>query len=114
MPTVPHVPGVPRIAGQGGGAADGGALHAVYDNPSRTIYLPEDWSTDSPAGLSVLVHEMVNHLQNVAGLAYPCAAARERPAYRAQARWLGLFGTTLEAEFGVDPMTLLVRTTCVQ
>jgi hypothetical protein len=35
-----------------------------------------------------------------------------RPAYVAQARWLALFGKSLGGEFSIDPMTLLVRTTC--
>jgi hypothetical protein len=43
---------------------------------------------------------------------YECAEARERPAFVAQARWLELFGQTLESEFSMDGMTLLVRTTC--
>jgi len=32
-----------------------------------------------------------------AGLTYACPEARERPAYKAQAGWLDLFGKTLEA-----------------
>jgi hypothetical protein len=40
---------------------------AVYDDDARTIYLPEGWSGHTPAELSELVHEMVHHIQNVAG-----------------------------------------------
>ena len=50
--------------------------------------------------------------RNVAGLAYDCAEAREKPAYQAQARWLELFDTSLEQEFELDAMTLLVRSNC--
>lgn len=87
-------------------------FQAIYDDSSRTIYLPEDWTGATPADVSVLVHELVHHLQNVGGETYPCAGAREKPAYRAQARWLEMFGTSLEDEFQIDPMTILVRTTC--
>lgn len=88
-------------------------VDALYDDASRTIYLDEKWTGRTPAELSVLVHEMVHHLQHVAGLKYPCAAAREKPAYAAQKQWLALFGRKLTEEFELDPMTLLVRTNCM-
>ena len=56
---------------------------------------------------------MVHHLQNVGGLKYECPQAREKPAYRAQSQWLGLFGRNLADEFEIDRMTLLVRTSCM-
>lgn len=104
-----------RIEAAGAGAAGAAAdsLHAVYDDRSRTILLPERWDAGSPAETSILVHELVHHLQNAAGLAYPCAAARERLAYEAQERWLGLFGLTLADSFGIDRMTLRLRTRCM-
>jgi len=97
-------------AGRQGGPAE---VEAQYDDSTRTIYLSEGWTGRSPAELSVLVHEMVHHLQNAAGLKYECAQAREKPAYDAQDRWLALFGRNLIAEFKLDPMTVLVRTNCM-
>jgi hypothetical protein len=85
---------------------------ALYEDATRTIHLRTGWTGATPAELSVLVHEMVHHLQNLGGLVYECPDARERPAFIAQARWLELFGRTLESEFSMDPMTLLFRTTC--
>ena len=95
-------------------AALGRDVHAIYDDQSRTIYLPEGWTGETPAEVSVLVHELVHHTQNVAGLTYDCAEAREKPAYQAQARWLELFGQNLADEFEIDAMTILVRTNCMQ
>jgi hypothetical protein len=89
-------------------------LVAAYDDRTRTIYLPQGWTGGSAAELSVLVHEMVHHLQNSAGASFECAEAREKPAYEAQARWLAAFGSGLGAEFGIDPLTLLVRTSCLR
>jgi hypothetical protein len=86
---------------------------AVYDDATRTIYLPEGWSGATPHELSVLVHEMVHHLQNRAQLRYECPQEREKLAYAAQERWLGLFNLTLASEFEMDPFTLLVRTRCL-
>jgi len=91
----------------------GHEIVALYDDRARTIYLGEDWSGSTPAEISILVHETVHHLQNRAGLTFACAGEREKTAYRAQARFLDLFEQSLESEFGIDPMTLLVRTSCV-
>jgi hypothetical protein len=91
----------------------GREIVAVYDDATRTIYLPEGWSGTTPAELSVLVHEMVHHLQGRASLKYECPQERERPAYAAQERWLGLYDRSLASEFELDPFTLLVRTRCM-
>src|SRR3546814_8658173 len=84
-------------------------VHAMYDEASRTIYLPEGWAADSPIDVSLLVHELVHHLQHAGGLEYDCPEARERPAYQAQERCLNLFGTSLSDEFGLDAMTTIGR-----
>ena len=105
-----------RVAAEAGHSAPAGLGHdiqAVYDDRSRTIYLPDGWTGATPADVSVLVHELVHHLQNVGGLKYACSEAREEPAYRAQARWLELFDTNLADEFELDAMTILVRTNCM-
>jgi len=85
---------------------------AVYSDAARTIYLPEGWTGSTPAELSVLVHEMVHHAQNLLGLKHECPQEREKLAYLAQDRWLGLFGHSLERDFELDPMSLLVKTRC--
>ncbi|NWG24621.1 MAG: hypothetical protein HXY30_09475 [Pseudorhodoplanes sp.] len=89
------------------------AVFAIYDNASRTIYLPQNWSGKTPREVSLLVHELVHHLQNAAGLKYYCPGEREKLAYQAQARWLEMFGKNIADEFELDPMTLLLRTNCL-
>jgi len=86
---------------------------ASYDPLTRTIILPEEWTGDTPADLSVLVHEMVHHLQYAAHLKYECVPASEELAYAAQDKWLGLFGHDLETDFGLDGFTLLVAVRCI-
>ena len=88
-------------------------IYAFYDDSSGIIFLSDHWQITSPADLSVLVHELTHHMQNIAGLKYDCPQAREKPAYEAQAAWLQLFGKSLPDEFDVDPMTILVRTHCM-
>ena len=86
---------------------------AVYDDSRKTIFLPNTWTGKTPAEMSILVHEMVHHLQNLAGLKYECPAAREKPAYLAQDRWLSLHGLDLEQEFEIDMFTLVVSSACM-
>lgn len=86
---------------------------AVYDERRNRILLQQDWAGQTPAELSVIVHEMVHHLQKAAGLKYECPAQREALAYEAQAKWLELFGLTLESEFQIDAFTLKISTACM-
>jgi hypothetical protein len=85
---------------------------ALYEDNSRTIYLREGWTGATPAETSVLVHEMVHHLQNLAGVKFECAQAREKPAYTAQKKWLEMAGLDFFQEFQTDPVTLMLRTVC--
>ncbi|MET4170452.1 hypothetical protein ABIB99_001534 [Bradyrhizobium sp. LA6.1] len=86
---------------------------ALYDNETRTILLPDDWGGTSPTDQSVLVHEMVHHLQNVGRLKFVCPQAREKLAYLAQDKWLERFGLSLENEFDVDMFTVLITSACM-
>lgn len=85
---------------------------SIYEDKTRTIYLPAGWNGGTPGELSVLVHEMVHHMQNVGDLRYECAGAREKLAYEAQEKWLSLFGRNLAGEFDLDTFTLKVSTSC--
>ena len=97
--------------GSGATVAPGDVV-AVYDDARRTIYLTQGWTGGTPAQLSVLVHEMVHHLQRSGNMRFACQGEREVVAYRAQDAWLGMFGTDLENTFGIDAATLLVATVC--
>ncbi|MFZ5689886.1 MAG: DUF6647 family protein [Pseudomonadota bacterium] len=90
-----------------------GNASALYSDLRRTIHLPEHWNGESDADMSVLVHEVVHHLQNVAGLRYRCAAERERLAYRAQDAWLRQSGKSLASEFGLDGLSVIVHSHCM-
>jgi hypothetical protein len=106
---------VPGPETNGGVAPSHGAQRevvSVYDPATRTIYLRDDWRGRTPAELSILVHEMVHHLQTLAGLTFACPQEREQLAYQAQNRWLQMSGRDLASEFEIDPMTLLLTTKC--
>lgn len=85
---------------------------AVYDDDAGIIYLPNTWSGKTSADISVLVHEIVHHMQNQAHTKFACDEDREKMAFAAQERWLELSGEDLMTAFGIDPLTLLVRTNC--
>ena len=85
---------------------------AVYNDLNETIFLPDSWKGDTRAELSVLVHEMVHHLQKKNNLRYECPGAREEFAYKVQEKWLSLFRRDLASEFQIDPFTLKASTTC--
>lgn len=114
-PRVARIP-ADRIAVLRFGTASRGTdrgVAAVYDDERRTIFVAENWTGRTPAELSILVHEMVHHLQNLDGQTFPsCPGARERLAYDAQEKWLGLFGLSLTTEFEVDPFTVKALTLC--
>jgi hypothetical protein len=80
----------------------------VYDDSTRTIYLPMTWTGQSPAEMSMLVHHMVHHFQSLAGQKFDCAWERERAAYAAQERWLRLHGTNLWSAFEIDSAIFLL------
>jgi hypothetical protein len=85
---------------------------AIYVDAQRTIYLPHDFKGETAADLSVIVHELVHHIQQAAGLRYDCPQAREKEAYLAQDHWLAQFNTSLVDEFEIDPFTVLVNSLC--
>ena len=85
---------------------------AIYDQQAMLIVLPDGWTGRTPAELSLLVHELVHHLQNLGGLKFACPEEREKLAYRAQEKWLNLFGRDLFRDFELDPFTLLATTEC--
>ncbi len=101
-----------RRYGEGSPAAPDDIV-ALYDKEARAILVSSDWSAGSFAELSILVHEMVHHLQDESGMVFACPAQREKLAYHAQDEWLKLFDQDLEAAFGIDPALILVATACV-
>lgn len=94
-------------------AAQRQSVVSVYQDKEKSIVLPLGWKGVTPADISILVHEMVHHLQNSARLHYACPQEREALAYAAQEKWLGLFGRSLHSDFDIDEMTLVVSTRCL-
>jgi len=107
----PHAPDK-TVSDSGPATPQANETIAIYSDHAETIYLADGWSGRTPADLSVLVHEMVHHFQNVLGLKHECPQEREKLAYAAQERWLALFGHSLEQDFELDGFSLLGKTRC--
>jgi len=108
--------GLLPMTAMGDAARDGllsPGVAAVYVGAGETIYLSDAWTGRTPADMSVLVHEMVHHIQNRAALRFECPQARERLAYEAQERWLKRFGRSLAQDFELDDFSLLPMTRCM-
>jgi len=80
----------------------------AYDDTANTIYLPEGWTGKTTTEMSVLIHQMVYHVQNLAGLKYECSWERERLAYAAQESWLRLHDSNLWDAFAIDRTIFLL------
>jgi hypothetical protein len=104
-----------EFAGSGDPAtlSTGSEIVAVYDTEAQTIYLPEGWRGTTSAEVSLLVHEMVHHLQTRSQTKHACPQDREKLAFAAQDLWLERFGLSLASEFALDKFTLLLRTSCL-
>lgn len=121
---LPEAPGPPRvrqfeqhhIAAMYAGHYDAPGsddIIAIYVGMVDTIVLRDDWNMHEPADLSVLVHELVHHLQHHAGVEYHCPQQREGVAFAVQEEWLNMFGESLESAFGIDEFTLTISTNCL-
>lgn len=87
-------------------------IEGIYLDTAMTIYLPLGWNERSLKDVSVLVHEMVHHLQSFTTERYDCPQQREKLAYKAQEKWLQEHGKSLEGEFGLDPFSVFAKSLC--
>ena len=67
-----------------------GKTLAIYNHKTKTIWLEENLKTTLPDIVykSVIVHELVHHIQYASKGKYNCIGQREKEAYDIQDRWL--------------------------
>ena len=89
---------------------------ALYNTATRIMYLPNTFDSEKYADVSILVHELVHHVQTEYRLSYLCQGALERKAYDLQAKWLDDHGhdgwQVLETELDIDRFTTFIMTMC--
>ena len=64
------------------------AVEAAYAMEEHTIYLSNRWNSDSLRDTSVLLHELVHHLQITNKVEVPCREHYDLRAYDLQIEWL--------------------------
>ncbi|MGE0253455.1 MAG: DUF6647 family protein [Alphaproteobacteria bacterium] len=102
-----------RIHGEAPGARAGESeVLAVYDLRERTIRLREGWNRDDIVHVSILLHEIVHHMQEAAGKAYACRGELEAVAYDAQDRFLEEHGIDMGPALGLEPLFRSIVTSC--
>jgi hypothetical protein len=106
--------GLQAIAYPGRACLDEGrGVLALYG--SGVMWLRDDWSADSLKDVSILLHELVHHMQHHAGVeAVPCKAeALEKPAYDAQFAFLEAAGVDPYETVGINALMLIFVTNCM-
>lgn len=81
---------------------------AFYDRKTATIFLSSDWDGSDLADKSILVHELVHHLDASTEDWQPSMDGGERLAYDLQDRFLQANGSDLFTALGIDPFSRLM------
>ena len=76
------------------------------------MWLRDDWSPQSPLDVSVLLHELVHHMQAQANVEYPCRGKMEKVAHEAQFAWLEAAGLDPYETIGLNQLYYVMVTTC--
>jgi hypothetical protein len=88
---------------------------AFYQPSTATIYLPKTWRADDLRDKSVLVHELVHHLQAADRVNVSCMGTLERQAYDLQFKWLRGNGVLDPYGFtGLDVLTVIYAGSCLE
>jgi len=115
---VPHIEFVPKQEMNRAylGTADTRMFFEVesfYLPTTATIYLPKTWRGDNLRDKSVLVHELVHHLQFANHVKTSCMGSLERQAYNLQFKWLRENGVDDPYDFtSLDVLTVVFAGTC--
>ena len=70
------------------GGVEGIRPAALYSKSEHLIYLADSWNKDDLLDQSILVHELVHHLQIENRIQFECWGRYEAQAYELQAKWL--------------------------
>jgi hypothetical protein len=90
---------------------------AIYDRHRPAVHLPTGWRADNLYHVSILLHELVHHMQAESGMAMsadnPCPGQNiEKPAYDAQIAFLEAAGVDPLPTMGVNGLYLMLVLRC--
>jgi hypothetical protein len=88
-------------------------VEGFYLPDKSTVYLPDSWRLTDLRDQSILLHELVHHLQAVNKVHMSCPQALERQAYQLQLEWLRDNGIEHPYDFaGLDVLAVIIATAC--
>lgn len=90
----------------------GFTVRALYDHDTSTIWLNENWNPDNLVDLSIMLHELIHHMQYESGNEYECHAAMEKEAYAAQIAWVEAAGEDPWKLLNMNALFVFYVTTC--
>ena len=87
---------------------------ALYNHYTKTIHLPKYFDHNNSSHKSILLHELVHHLQyfNDKHKTVDCSAILEEQAYNLQEEWLEEHNVILEEHLQIGPFLRMWVTTC--
>lgn len=88
-------------------------IGAFYSEKDHTIYLPGNWHPNALRDRSILLHELVHHLQYLNHVKVTCESEYEFQAFKLQAAWLSEQGVEYPLDLmGVDLRYVLMLSHC--
>ena len=88
-------------------------IQAAYIPENNILYLPHDLKLDTLSFKSILIHELVHHIQNINDISYPCDGHTEKDAYNLEMKYLIQNGIEDPYEMmDLDPLSLVLITQC--
>ncbi len=88
-------------------------INALYAPGSHTVYLSENWNPNELRDRSLLLHELVHHLQALNNVEAPCLAKNELQAFQLQLAWLREQGIQDPYKFlDTDELTIRLFSHC--
>ena len=88
-------------------------VESLYSETDHTIYLPNSWRSDDLRDRSILLHELVHHLQYLNNVKVICSSESEWQALELQVTWLRQQEVEDPLDFlGINPRFLLMLQQC--
>ena len=88
-------------------------IEAFYSEKDHTIFLPDSWHSNALRDRSILLHELVHHLQYLNHVKVTCESEYEFQAFKLQAAWLSEQGVEYPLDLmGVDLRYVLMLSHC--
>ena len=113
VPLIRFVPYAELVSIFSGGKGTKYHVESLYSETDHTVYLPDSWRADNLRDRSILLHELVHHLQYLNKVKADCPSEYEWQAIDLQLKWLGEQGVDDPLDLlGLDPRFLLMLRGC--